>query len=966
MALVLARLGRWSATHPWRVILSWFLVLGACLGGGLALGGQLREAFEIPGTESQAALDRLHSVFPEVSGGSAQVVIVPPAGASPNDDGVRPEIESLADSLSRIPGVAQALSPYHQYASDGIALDGQAAMIALQFTAPSSEIQDETLSAVTQTAAPLEAQGYRIEFGGQPFQELEYGLTITEVIGVLVAGLVLILTFGSALAAGMPLFTAITGVGLTMGGILIAAKLVDISQATPMLAVMIGLAVGIDYALFLVSRYRSELAEGARVDDAAATAVGTAGGAVVFAGLTVMVALLGLLIVGIPFLSIMGIASAGAVFAAILTAVTLLPALFGLAGEKLRPRTRPRSAKWTGDAHRVAAGWVKAVTGHPRIAAIAVILVLGTLALPAGNLQLALPSAASQPQGTTARDANDLLAEHWGPGQNGPLLVMLDITQARNETLMADLASVRDRVRAIDGVRSTGEALPNRTVDSAILQVNPTTAPDDPETLATVQRIRALAASVHAETEMRLSVTGATAVAIDVSDRLNHALIPFALVVVGISFVLLTMVFRSLLVPVKAAVSFLLSVLAAFGVTVAIFQWGWCADLLGIVPGPIISFMPILLLAIVFGLAMDYEVFLVSGMRESAVAGNPPRTAVQDGFVHGSRVVTAAALIMIFVFGAFVPEGAGVIKTIALGLAVGVAADAFLVRMTLVPAIMVLFGQVAWRIPSWLSSRLPTLDIEGLGLVRQRDAEAWQAKRGEGIYFDNVVLHETTLQGSTPRGGILLLPSGPTDAEAMTEVLRGSRAIDGGRLAIHKLVGPAAQSRLREHVAIITKAVPHERIATPRVSHLLGLHAELGRGRPLALSAEEIGDAVPRLERLLARVGHEVPTPLLDAKLASLDPLTLALVNALAALAEGAEVLAVDLSQLISPRARNRDVETIIDAMALLAPRDRSLIVIGREAVLDGIPTGRRHGRTLARATRHPAHIPHHDEEIAS
>lgn len=950
MGLTLARVGRWAAGHAWQVLIAWSLLLGALLGGGVAAGGQLREAFEIPGTQSQEALDRLASVFPQVAGGSAQVVVVPPEGQSVASGPVRDELEALSEELGAVPGVAQAVSPFNKYATDGVSLDGQAAIIALQFDVPTPEIPDATLEAVKATAPALEAKGYRIEFGGQPFQELEYGITITEALGVLVAGAVLVITLGSVLAAGMPLVTAITGVGVTMGGILLAARFADISQATPMLAVMIGLAVGIDYSLFLVSRHRTELARGARVADAAATATGTAGGAVVFAGLTVMVALLGLIIVGIPFLSVMGIASAIAVLAAMAVAVTLLPALFGLAGERLRPRTR--ATKRAREPHRMARAWVNGVTAHPILAVLGVVLVLGTIAIPAASLHLALPSAASQPQGTTARDANDLLAEHWGPGQNGPLLVMLDITQASNDTLLQDLDHVRDLVRGIDGVRSTGDALPNPTVDSAILQVNPTTAPDDPRTLETVQRIRALGDTVAQDTGMTLSVTGATAVAIDVSDRLNQALIPFALVVVGISFVLLMMVFRSILVPLKAALSFLLSVLAAFGATVAIFQWGWCADLLGIVPGPIISFMPILLLAIVFGLAMDYEVFLVSGMREAAVAGKTPREAVQHGFVHGSRVVTAAALIMIFVFGAFVPEGAGVIKTIALGLAVGVAADAFLVRMTLVPALMVLFGRFAWRIPRRLAKFLPELDIEGTGLLRQHAAEAWHADQIEGIHIEGVKIGGVSYDGSVPRGGILLVPAEQDDATRFLDVLRGTRSIEHGRLAIHSLAGPAAQHHLREHVALITNAVPHERVVSTSVGNLLALHAELGTGRATALGRDELAAAVSRLERLLVSFGHEVPTPLIEQTMVSLDPLTQALVNAVAALAEGAEVLAIDLGQLIAPRAGNRDADILIDALGMLAPAGVSLVIVARDALLGELAQGPRHGRAVARLVR--------------
>lgn len=730
MATLLARLGRFSYRRARLVLVAWLLAFAAALGGGLALGGQTEDAFSIPGTESQEALDQLDALFPQVAGASAQAVVVAPEGASVTDAGIRAEIDDLAADLARVDGVEAVLGPFDEFAENQVSDDERVAIVQVQLAGTSEEVSDATLEELIATGDGREA---RVEFAGQVFQDTTVGITILEVFGVVVAGVVLVVTFGSLAAAGMPLVTALVGVGTVMGGILALAAAVPVSSSAPLLALMIGLAVGIDYALFIVSRHRTQLGRGMEPEESTAIAVGTAGSAVVFAGLTVIIALMGLLVVGIPFLSVMGIGAAFAVLVAIAGAVTLLPALLGLAGSRLVPK--PGSRAWrraqpeAEHARTMGRRWVRGVMKRPVLTTVAVVAVLGTLSIPTFSLDLNLPDGGNEPAGSTQREAYDLIADAFGPGTAGPLLVTADITQTTD--ILDDLAGIRAELERVDGVASVSQGIPSPGLELAIFRVAPETAPDDPATKTVVADLRAAAPDIEAEFGTPLSVTGVTAVGIDISTRLTNALVPFALIVFGLSIVLLMAVFRSVLVPLKAALGFLLTVGTALGVTVAVFQWGWGVELLHTEAGPILSFMPVILMAVLFGLAMDYEVFLVSGMREEFVRTGDARAAIEDGFAHGARVVTAAALIMFAVFAAFVPEGANLIKPIALGLAVGIAVDAFVVRMTLGPAIMTLLGRSAWWIPRALDRALPDLDVEGERLRHLRELQAWAETQGE-------------------------------------------------------------------------------------------------------------------------------------------------------------------------------------------------------------------------------------------
>ncbi|MGN6271720.1 MAG: MMPL family transporter [Protaetiibacter sp.] len=914
MAILLARLGRFAYRRAVPVLIAWLLLAAGAVVGGIALGGTMQDSFKIPGTESQQAIDRLAAVFPQTAGASGQIVVH--STDAPISD-LETRLEGVTTQLGDIDGVDNAISPFSEYATDAISSDGMTAVVQVQFTGSSEEVSDATLAEVQRVGDELASSTVQVEYGGQVFQGFHFGLTIVEVLGVAFAALVLIVTFGSLLAAGLPLLSAMLALGVSMGGILGLAAFTTLSTTTPMLALMIGLAVGIDYALFILSRHRTQLAQGMDAEESAATAVATAGGSVVFAGVTVMIALAGLLIVGIPFLGMMGVTAAFAVLLAMLAAITLLPAVLGLLKSRLAPKPGSRAAlraqahddehesqapvRSSGARRRKTLGerWVGIVLKAPVVFILGTVALLGVAAVPAAQLALALPDGGSLPTEETARRAYDIVDEAFGPGRNGPLIVTVDITQTTD--VLDDLDAIAAELADVPGVASVGTPIPNPTVDTAIIQVVPTTGPSDPETTALVQHIRELAPSIQREYGTPIAVTGATAVAIDVSAQLDAALLPFGLVVVGLSIVLLMMVFRSIVVPIKAALGYLLSVLASFGVVVAVFQWGWGADALGAVPGPILSFMPILLMAILFGLAMDYEVFLVSGMREAHVHGASPRQAISRGFAGAARVVTAAALIMFFVFAAFVPEGMSMIKVIALGLAVGVAFDAFLVRMTLVPAVMALFGRHAWYLPKWLDRILPNVDVEGEGLRAHLDDLAWAGARvaeGDAITLDGLV------------GGVGDVRIGPYDGR----VQAGSIALVGGDAARRRMLAATVAGRLpavEGRAQLAGRPLPTETSAVARrVSFAefggTARDAELPLGELLAERLRLTGRWyrsftarrrarvwVPRIHDVLGASGSTTPIGW-NTSLAALPPLERAITTLGIALSERTPVVVLD------------------------------------------------------------------------
>lgn len=929
----LYRLGTLAERRRRLVLGAWVLIVAGFVIGGFGFGGTLADSFTIPGTESQAALDRLDAVFPQAAGGSAQVILVDRTGRI-DDAGNEAAIAATVRAIGRIPGVESVASPFSAYATRAVSADRHAAVVSVQFSRGDSSVSDSTVRALTRTGSIGRAAGLQVAFSGQVFQQESVGVSPTEGLGVLFAGLVLVVTFGALLVAGLPLVSAILGVVLSLAAIRIIALVTPVSTSAPTLALMLGLAVGIDYGLFIVSRHREQLAVGMPVAESIPSAVATAGTAVVFAGTTVIIALLGLLVVGIPFLSIMGVGAAFAVLVAVAASVTLLPALLAIGGRRFAPKPGSRTerraiAAREGRARTLGARWVAGVMRMPLVAAIAVVAVLGTLAIPALSLELSLPNNGSQPKGSTARVAYDTTAKYFGAGRNGPLVLLVDVTQ--NNDFITDLGRLQKRVAALPDVAAAGRGTPNRALDTAILQVIPKSGPDSPKTVALVQRIRALEPAFERDYRFPVSVTGSTAVQIDISTRLGNAFLPFVLVVVGLSVLLLMIVFRSLIVPLKAAAGFLLSVAASLGVTVAVFQFGWGSALLGTEPGPLLSFLPILVMAILFGLSMDYEVFLVSGMRESWVHGGDARLAVRQGFTHGARVVTAAALIMVFVFASFVPEGSGTIKPIALALATGIVFDAFLVRMTLVPAVMTLVRRAGWYLPRWLDRILPSVDIEGEGLARRRAEQAWAAgERDWAISASGLVVagprRLDPIDVRVPRGAVGRLAVRPDARRLVVATLTGHLRPEGGELQVAGVTAPSSASAVRRLAAPVLDDGTAARIAVGT------LIAERIRLAPRRARTASVGTWLDRTRDALIEAGP-VAVGVADrgAPLGSLPPEQRLLVLAVAALAGGAAVVVVDLGDL--GEAAERRLTAALGALTR-AGWGTALLVVGGTADL--------------------------------
>jgi putative drug exporter of the RND superfamily len=717
MATHLYRLGGWAFRRRKTVLALWAAVLAAVIAAALAFGGSTNDKFSVPGTESQQAQDLLEAKFPAASGTYARIVFAAPEGEKLTDPANKAAVEASLEKAQHAADVSTVTSPFETKA---ITEDGRVGFGDVIYPVPAAEIDDAARDELAATAAPAEKAGLQVEYGGGLVAEEKQASS--ESTGMLIGFLVLAITLGSLLAAGMPLLTALIGVGLGVTGVTALSGAVEVSSVAPTLATMLGLAVGIDYALFILTRHRQNLGEGMTPHEAAARATATAGSAVVFAGTTVIIALVGLLVVNIPFLSVMGLAAAGTVALAVLIAITLLPAILGFAGERMLRTNRvlafrPRRRKPGADTMSVR--WARLVTRRPLVTTVLTVALLGTIAIPALHMKLGLPDGGSKPTSTTERRAYDLLTDGFGPGFNGPLTVVVDAPGLDEAGQKAVANAVVKDLKGLPGVANVAPAVQNEKGDLTIASVTPTTSPASDETKDLVALIRAKADDVKAKTGIDAYVTGTTALNIDTNDTLSAALPRYVAVVVGLALLLLMIVFRSVLVPVKAALGFLLSIAASMGLTVWIFQDGNLADLFNVgQTGPIVSFLPVLLIGILFGLAMDYEVFLLSRMRESFVHTNRSRESIVTGFGQSGRVVVAAALIMIGVFGGFVLDNDPIVKSIGLSLAFGVLADAFIVRMTLVPAVMALLGRSAWRLPKWLARVLPDLDIEGEKLMR--------------------------------------------------------------------------------------------------------------------------------------------------------------------------------------------------------------------------------------------------------
>jgi len=733
VATILYRIGRWAFRRRRRVLRLWLGVLLLAVVGAAVAPAAEEEDLSMPGTESQKAFDLLDERFPQSNsqGAEARLVFQAPGGQRVTAGENRAAVEDTLGSLDRGGQVASTTDPYE---TGAVSEDGTIAYSTITYTADAVDLTEPTKSALRDAASQARDAGLTVEIGGSALESEEEPGGTTEIIGVTVAALVLILALGSLVAAGLSLLTAFVGVAIAFGLVSTLAVPLGLTSTVAILALMLGLAVGIDYALFITSRFRDELAQGSEPEEAAGRAVGTAGSAVVFAGATVIIALVGLGVVGIPELTKMGMGGAGAVALAVLVALTLVPALFGYFGRRILSRAvrkaplyrrpgseRPHPVSTAAGRPGLGTRWARFVLRRPVPVLMIAGLGLGAVALPALSLELGLPGDESKSVETTERRAYDLLSEGFGPGFNGPLTVVVDTSASSGS---ADPRATTDlvvkTVRGVAGVASVGDPVLSRAKDTAVLTAVPRTAPNSGETKDLVHAIRGAVSGVEADTGATVLVTGTTALNIDISEAMSDALIPYLTVVIGLAVLLLMVVFRSVLVPVKAALGFLLSVGAAFGVLVAVFQWGWAADLVGIKQtGPVMSLMPILIIGIVFGLAMDYEVFLLTRMREAYVHGASPGEAIVNGFRHSGRVVAAAAIIMISVFAGFIGMNSPTIQTMGVGLASAVAFDAFVVRMAIAPAVLALLGHRAWWLPRILNRVLPNVDIEGEALNRQ-------------------------------------------------------------------------------------------------------------------------------------------------------------------------------------------------------------------------------------------------------
>jgi RND superfamily putative drug exporter len=753
MATLLYRLGK-AAFRRWPAFIGvWVVALVAVGATALAIQQPTSSTFSIPGIPSERASELQKELFPgaedALNDTSVTVVVAVPEGEQLSDPAYAERITQLVTDISDSPQVlsseqAPILDPVAAAAAQEEALaaggaspedianlapvdaDGRVGLITFDFDVDEpTDIKPESQDAILDLLDDARGDGLEVEANGPGLQVMEIS-GASELIGIAVALVVLVLTFGSLVAAGLPIVTAIVGVALTSLGVTGMTAFTDISDITPILAVMIGLAVGIDYALFILARYRSELQHTDDREEATGIAVGTAGSAVVFAGLTVLIALAALAVVRIPFLTAMGLAAASGVFLAVLVALTLLPAVLGMLKSKAFGGTvRRYDPKRDEDGRIVNNGvrWAKLVGRSPLAAVVLVVIALGALAVPVQNLQLALPSDSTSPSDTTQRKASDLIAEAFGDGRQAPLLAVVDgrdvADDAERQAAFGEVvawASEQDDVAhaQITQTNADPEGDPAAATGALVL-ITPESSAEDAATTDLLADLRDTQGDIESSTGAELGVTGMTAVAVDVSDRLNDALPIYLVVVIGLAFLLLVLVFRSILVPLTATLGFLLTVLATLGITVLVFQDG----ALGLVEGqPLVSFMPIFLVGVVFGLAMDYQVFLVTRIREAHVHGADSVAAVIDGFRNSARVVAAAAVIMMSVFAAFMLMDMSFIKAMGFALATAVFIDAFVVRMTLIPALMYLMGEKAWWLPRWLDRVLPRVDVEGESLER--------------------------------------------------------------------------------------------------------------------------------------------------------------------------------------------------------------------------------------------------------
>jgi putative drug exporter of the RND superfamily len=709
MSSLLYRIGHFAGRHPWRVLAAWVVIAAAAMMLNISVGGAPDESFTLPGAESQRAADAIEDRFPQKTLNTSNVIFHSAEGVTEPE--TKAAVDQAVTQLSEGPHVVDVHDPYDPrgptISEDGTTVFATVAYDVQKVTADEYDDADHA----TQVARDA---GVQVEYDGSLGYAKGDAEPGSEKIGILVAVVVLAIAFGSLVAVSLPILVALVGILIGTSTIGIMSGFLDVPKIATTVAVMLGLGVGIDYALFVLARHRQNIDAGMPVPQAIGRANATAGLSVLFAGVTVVVAIAGLQVSGIPMMTMMGWASAAMVAVTMLAAVTLLPALLGVAGRRVNslriPFIKSRPAY---DSRSTSSRWAAAVVARPVRFAVVAAVVLGVLAAPVFSMRLAFTDAGNDGPSTTTRKAYDLVADSYGPGVNGPFQVVVETSGSDDAD--AALATVGDALRHEQGIASVGQPVLNDDGDLAIIEVTPTTAPQDEATSDLLQRLRKdVLPGAVGDSDVEATVTGGTAMSDDVSQRLQQRMVWFLAAVIGLSFIVLMLVFRSVLVPLKAAVLNVLSVGAAYGVVVAVFQWGWGAGLVGVHSEvPIMPLAPMLMFAILFGLSMDYEVFLLSRVREYYLRHLDPRQAVVEGVGSTARVITSAALIMISVFGAFILSSDVVTKMFGVGLAVAVLLDVTLVRMVLVPAVMSLLGHRAWWLPEWLDRRLPTVVLDG-------------------------------------------------------------------------------------------------------------------------------------------------------------------------------------------------------------------------------------------------------------
>jgi putative drug exporter of the RND superfamily len=754
-------LGALAFKRRWVFIGAWVLILAVIV---TILGlnpPKTSETVRVDGSPSQVVLDKLAKDFPLASGGQGSLIFSAPKGARVTDT---KESIAIAKAVQKVyknkyvissAGSSGATQPSTPPQANGapasgltpliigqrviptvlVSKDGDVALFNIQLTKQVDSVPVGTVDHIVSEAdSAVKAAGLKVYPSDSLVGQSTSLDASTELIGLLIAAIVLLLTLGSLLTAGLPLLMSLVGVAVGVGAAFTLSHVVTLSSISPVLALMVGLAVGIDYSLFIVNRARRLiLDEGIAAREAVARAVGTAGGAVAFAGLTVLIALAALSVVGITFLTTMALVAAGTVAIAVLVANTLLPAALGLLGERIvtkRARAKQsviRERNHVGFATRFAMGVVR----RRILVVIGVVVVLGTVALPAMNLTLGLPSAGNANLDTSGRKSFDLVKEGFGPGYNGEIVAVASSASPNSRISDAQMAGLTKEISKTKDVALAIPSAISKDGKTFLVSVVPKTGPDSTTTQALVAKLRSLNDKFETNWHTSVGLTGFTAINIDLSAAIGNALLPYLGVIVILSLIIMMLIFRSLVIPLQATLGFVLSILATLGATTAVFSWGWLKAGLGFdTPGPVLNFLPIIVTGILYGLAMDYQVFLVSSMREAHIHGHPGRDGIVVGFARSSKVVVAAAVIMVSVFAGFAFQESTEVKQIGFALTIGIICDAFLVRLLLTPALLALLNKYAWSLPKWLDRILPNLDIEGESLLKRLHESDAQTSAG--------------------------------------------------------------------------------------------------------------------------------------------------------------------------------------------------------------------------------------------